>query len=166
MNILGIVGWKNSGKTGLVVRLVEALTARGYSVSTLKHAHHSFELDQSGKDSFRHREAGAKEVLVASSRRWALMHESKSPRTPAASELVVKLEPVDIILVEGFKRFDCPKIETRRHASRGGPLAGRLPNVVAIASDGRVVDSTLPVFDLDATSEIADFIERHFGLSA
>ena len=165
MNIFGIVGWKNSGKTGLVVRLVKALTARGYIVSTLKHAHHSFELDQPGKDSFRHREAGASEVLVASSTRWALLHESRKRRETAPSELVAKLEPADIVLVEGFKRFDCPKIETRRLASRGSPLAGRLPNIVAIASDSTVHDATLPVFELDATNEIADFIERYFGLS-
>ncbi len=166
MNVFGIVGWKNSGKTSLVVKLVKTLAGRNYRVSTLKHAHHSFELDKPGKDSFRHRKAGASEVLIASSRRWALIHESNRDLEPSPTELLAKLAPADIVLIEGFKSFNCPKLEARRQACRGPGLSGRMPGIVAIASDHPVADCDLPVFDLDAVEDIADFIEQYCGLQA
>ncbi len=114
MKIWGVVGWKNSGKTGLMERLVAEFTGRGFTVSTLKHAHHAFDVDQPGKDSHRHRTAGATEVLLASRHRWALMHELRDAARTAAGELLAQLAPVDLVLIEGYKRDRHPKIEANR----------------------------------------------------
>ncbi|SEO83125.1 molybdopterin guanine dinucleotide biosynthesis accessory protein MobB [Salinihabitans flavidus] len=163
MRIYGVTGWKNAGKTGLMERLVTEITGRGFSVSTVKHAHHSFDVDQPGKDSHRHRSAGAREVLLASGRRWALMHELDGEQEPPLSELLARLAPVDLVLVEGYKRDSHPKVEAHR-AETGNPLiAPDEPTVRAVASD---VPLTLdrPVFDLDDTRAIADFILREVGL--
>jgi molybdopterin-guanine dinucleotide biosynthesis protein MobB len=149
MRVFGIVGWKNNGKTTLVVRLVERLIAAGFRVSTIKHAHHQCDMDRPGKDSFRHREAGATEVMLATSRRWMLVHELRDEPEPELDELLAKLEPVDLVLVEGFKRHLHPKIEVHRR-ERGTPLlALQDPSIVAVASDEPIGDCPVPVFGLD-----------------
>lgn len=161
-HIFGITGWKNSGKTGLTVRLVSELTGRGYTVSTVKHAHHNFDIDHEGTDSHRHRQAGAGETAIVSGNRWALMHELRYENEPTLSDILKRLAPCDFILIEGYKREDHPKIEARRTESRTrGPLAPTDPAIVAIAADHAVTE-TLPTFDLDDTSAIADFILNYF----
>ncbi|MFY0636251.1 MAG: bifunctional molybdopterin-guanine dinucleotide biosynthesis adaptor protein MobB/molybdopterin molybdotransferase MoeA [Vannielia sp.] len=162
MKVFGVVGWKNSGKTGLMERLVAEITARGFSVSTVKHAHHAFDVDREGKDSWRHRQAGAREVLVASGARWALMHEGAAP---GLEELLGKLGPVDLVLVEGFKREGHGRIEAHRAATGAGLLAREDAGIVAVASDVPV-EVGVPVFGLDDTGAIADFVLREVGLGA
>jgi molybdopterin-guanine dinucleotide biosynthesis adapter protein len=160
----GISGWKNSGKTGLTVRLVEELTARGYRVSTIKHAHHDFDIDKPGADSFRHRAAGAREVAIVSGTRFAIMHELKDEPEPALSEILARISPCDLVLVEGYKREKIPKIELRRSEAKSRePLAPNDPHIVAIAAD-HPVETTLPVFDLNDAAAIADFILRTVDL--
>ncbi len=165
MKLYGVTGWKNSGKTVLVERLVAELTARGLAVSTLKHAHHGFDVDQPGKDSHRHRAAGAAQVLVASARRWALMTELRGAPEPPLEALLARLDPVDLVLVEGFKRDRHPKIETRRAATAQDLIAAGDATVEAIASDTPLPDAAVPVFDLDAVPTIADFILARTGLA-
>ena len=161
--VYGVVGWKNSGKTGLMERLVAEITSRGFSVSTIKHAHHSFDVDQPGKDSHRHRVAGANEVLLASGTRWALMHELREEKEPPLAELLQKLAPVDLILIEGYKRDQHRKVEAHR-AVTGNPLiAPEDTTVRAIASD-TPLESDRPVIDLDDTIAIADFILADLGM--
>ncbi|MGX9351302.1 molybdopterin-guanine dinucleotide biosynthesis protein B [Shimia sp. W99] len=163
MRIYGVVGWKNAGKTGLMERLVTEITGRGYSVSTIKHAHHSFDVDQPGRDSYRHRVAGAREVLLASGNRWALMHELRDEEEPSLQTLLGQLSPVDLVLVEGYKREAHPKVEAHR-AETGNPLiAPGDDSVRAIASDVPL-ESDRPVFGLDDTGAIADFILAEVGL--
>ncbi len=164
VRVYGIIGWKNSGKTTLVERLVAEISRRGYSVSTLKHAHHTFDVDQPGKDSHRHRMAGAREVLVASRERWALMAENRGQPEPSLSDLLGWLSPVDLVLVEGYKREGHPKIEARREATAQSSIAAGDPTVEAIASDSPVEGAEVPVFDLDDISGIADFILARVGL--
>ncbi|MEP9388378.1 molybdopterin-guanine dinucleotide biosynthesis protein B [Mesorhizobium sp. KR9-304] len=163
--VFGIVGWKNSGKTTLTERLVAELTRRGWKVSTVKHAHHDFDIDKVGADSFRHRQAGASEVAVVSGRRWALMHELRGEYEPKLEEVLGRLAPCDLVLVEGYKRENHAKIEARRTAAKDTtPLSAGDPTVMAIAADHAVADSTLPVFGLDDIAAIADFIENAVGL--
>ncbi|AYG59373.1 molybdopterin-guanine dinucleotide biosynthesis protein B [Rhizobium jaguaris] len=164
--IFGIAGWKNSGKTGLTVRLVTEFTRRGYRISTIKHAHHDFDIDKVGADSFRHREAGAHEVTIVSSTRYAIMHELRDEPEPSFEEILARLTPCDLILIEGYKREQIPKIEARRlEAANREPLAPQDPHIVAIAADHPVEDAgALPVFDLDDTLAIADFIAATVGL--
>ncbi len=163
MKIYGVTGWKNAGKTGLMERLVAEFTARGISVSTVKHAHHSFDVDHKGKDSYRHRIAGAQEVMLASTKRWALMHESRPPQDPALAELLSRLSPVDLVLVEGYKRDRHPKVEAFR-AETGNPLiAPEDETIRAVASDSPLEGLDRPVFDLNNTSAIADFILKEVG---
>ena len=163
MKVFGITGWKNSGKTGLMERLVADITGRGISVSTLKHAHHSFNVDHKGKDSYRHREAGASQVLLVSANRWALMSELRGAPEPSLDELIAKLDPVDLVLIEGYKRERHDKIEAHRNATGQPLIAPDDPTIVAVASDSApTVD--VPVLDLDATREIADFILARVGL--
>lgn len=163
--VFGITGWKNSGKTTLTERLIAELTARGYRVAAVKHAHHAFDIDHPGTDSFRHRAAGAREVAIVSGRRWALMHELDGEEEPRLSEVLARLSPADIVLVEGYKRENHPKIEARRLSSRNRePLAPFDPAIVAIAADHEVADSALPVFALDDTAAIADFILAHLKI--
>jgi molybdopterin-guanine dinucleotide biosynthesis protein B len=165
--ILGISGWKNSGKTGLTVRLVEELTARGYRVSTIKHAHHDFDIDKVGADSFRHRQAGAHEVTIVSGTRYAIMHELRGNPEPAFEDVLSRLAPCDIVVIEGYKREPVPKIEARRlEAKSRVPLAPEDPHIVAIAADHAVEDAALPVFDLDDTMALADFAERLLGFAS
>lgn len=163
MKVFGIIGWKNSGKTGLVERLVAEFTARGMTVSTIKHAHHSFDVDQPGRDSFRHRQAGAKQVLLSSRARWALMTENRAAPEASFAELKSRLDPADIVLVEGFKAEDMPAIEAHRAATGNGLIAMHDRRILAVASDARP-DVPVPVLPLDDTAAIADFIAGEVGL--
>ena len=163
MNIYGVVGWKNAGKTGLMERLVTEITGRGITVSTVKHAHHSFDVDHAGKDSHRHRVAGAREVLLASRNRFALMHELRDEDEPTLQDLLTRLSPVDLVLIEGYKRDGHPKVEAHR-AETGNPLiAPEDPTIRAVASD-TALTLDRPVFDLNDTVSIADFILGEVGL--
>jgi molybdopterin-guanine dinucleotide biosynthesis adapter protein len=157
MNVIGLAGWSGAGKTTLVVKLVPELRRRGLSVSTVKHAHHAFDVDQPGKDSFEHRAAGATEVLISSARRWALMHELHGEGEPTLAALLRRLSPVDLVIVEGFKAHNHPKIEVHRAANGKSFLFETLPNVRAIASDEPAPNATtLPVIPLDDIAAIAD----------
>lgn len=157
MKIYGVAGFKNAGKTGLMERLVADITARGFTVSTLKHAHHSFDVDKPGKDSHRHRVAGAHQVVLSSGTRWAMMTELREAPEPTLTDLVSHMAPVDLILVEGWKRDSHPKIEAHR-AETGNPLLSASdPTITALATD-TPLDSDLPTFDLNDTKAIADFI--------
>ena len=161
MRLIGLSGWSGSGKTTLLTALIPALAARGHSVSTVKHAHHSFEIDRPGKDSFVHREAGAREVLISSARRWALMRELGGAPEPGLRELLTRLGPVDLVLVEGFKREAHPKIEIYR-AVVGKPLLyPQDPRILAIASDPPMPEAPIPHVDLNDIPAIADLVERH-----
>jgi len=165
--VFGITGWKNSGKTTLTEKLVTELVARGWTVSTVKHAHHDFDIDKPGADSFRHRQAGATEVAIISDRRWALMHELRNENEPTLDAILARLAPSDIVLVEGYKRGAHKKIEARRlEAKDRTPLSASDPNIVAVAADFEVEGEHLPVFDLNDTKSIADFVERSTGLVA
>jgi molybdopterin-guanine dinucleotide biosynthesis protein B len=166
MRIFGLAGWSGSGKTTLVARLLPALIARGLVVSTLKHAHHGFDVDQPGKDSWVHRQAGAREVMVGSANRWALMHEHRGAAEPGLDELVAHMSPVDLVIVEGFKSHPYPKLEVYR-ASLGKPLLCRDdPFIVAVASDGDPGGLAVPVLALGDAAGIADFIIGHCRLEA
>lgn len=157
MKVYGVVGWKDAGKTGLMERLVSEITRRGISVSTVKHAHHGFDIDQEGRDSYRHRAAGASEVLLASRKRVALMQELRGADEPGLADLLLRLSPVDLVLIEGYKREGHAKIEAHR-AETGAPLIALSdPTVRAVASD-EPLQLDRPVFDLDDTVRIADFI--------
>lgn len=158
MRVLGIAGWSGSGKTTLLAKLIPALIGRGLTVSTIKHAHHDFDVDQPGKDSWRHREAGATEVLVSSDRRWALMHEHRGAAEPPLADLLAKLQPVDLVLVEGFKREAIPKLEVWRAETGKPPLHPADPSIVAVASDGPIADPTRMRLDIDDIEAIADFV--------
>ncbi|MBN9236133.1 MULTISPECIES: molybdopterin-guanine dinucleotide biosynthesis protein B [Phyllobacteriaceae] len=165
--VFGITGWKNSGKTTLTEKLVAELVRRGRRVSTVKHAHHEFDIDKEGADSFRHRQAGATEVAIVSGRRWALMHELRGEDEPKLSDILARLAPADIVIVEGYKRESHLKIEARRlEAKDCAPLAPSDPSIVAVAADHPQAGETLPVFDLNDVAAIADFVERQTGLAA
>ena len=163
MRVIGLAGWSGAGKTTLVVRLVPELVRRGLTVSTMKHAHHGFDVDQPGKDSHRHREAGATEVLVGSERRWALMHENRGGPEPSAAELMRHMTPVDLLIVEGFKREAHDKIEIHRRETGKPLLYPDDPHVVAVLSDEPLPDCPLPVISIDDIGAVADFILSHFG---
>lgn len=165
-SVFGIVGWKNSGKTGLMERLVADITGRGLTVSTVKHAHHTFEVDHPGKDSYRHRDAGACEVLLASRKRWALMHELREQGEPPLADLLTKLALVDLVLIEGYKSDRHPKIEVHRAATGQLLIAPDDPTVLAVASDSAHPDLDLQVLDLNATVQISNFILQTTGLHA
>ena len=157
MKVIGIAGWSGAGKTTLLMRVIPLLVARGLRVSTIKHAHHAFDIDQPGKDSHTHRAAGATEVLVSSANRYALMHELRGVPEMTLGALLERLSPVDLVLVEGFKRETHPKLEVYR-VSVGKPLlAPDDPNIVAIASDGPVA-TRVPVVPLDDTETVADIL--------
>ncbi len=157
MRVIGIAGWSGAGKTTLLARMIPRLAARGVSVSTVKHAHHAFDVDQPGKDSHTHRAAGATEVLVSSARRWALVHELRGTAEPSLRELLKKLSPVDLVVVEGFKHGAHPKLEVFRAALGKPPLHGDDPHVVAVASDAPVTAS-VPVVALDDIDAIVDVV--------
>ena len=163
MRVIGVVGWKNNGKTTLVVRLVEHLTARGYRISTVKHAHHEVELDKPGKDSWRHREAGAAEVVLATSRRWALIHELRGAAEPTLEDQLKQLSPCDLVIVEGFKHAPIPKLEVWRRVTGEPLIHPNDPHIVAIATDARI-ETPLPRLDLNDDATIASFILAHLRL--
>ena len=164
MQVMGIVGWSGSGKTSLLVELLPLLRAAGLSVSTMKHAHHRFDVDKPGKDSFRHREAGASEVLVVTSSRWVLMHESRDEPEPSIESLIERMTPVDLLLIEGFKTHHHPKLEIHRQ-SEGKPLLHpKDPEIVAVATDVPLPGAAVPQLDLNDPQGIADFILAHTGL--
>ena len=159
MRVIGLAGWSGAGKTTLLVKLIPVLRRRGLTVSTLKHAHHGFEVDQPGKDSFEHRKAGASEVLIASRRRWALVRELRDAPEPPLADLLQRLSPADLVIVEGFKAERQAKIEVHRAANGKPFLFPEIPNVKAIAADGPVPDAPIPVVPLDAVDQVADLIE-------
>jgi molybdopterin-guanine dinucleotide biosynthesis adapter protein len=161
MRILGLAGWSGSGKTTLVVRLIPELRRRGLTVSTLKHAHHAFDVDQPGKDSYEHRQAGATEVMVASAARWALMHEHRGAPESSLAELLPRFGPVDLVLIEGFKRDTHPKLEVHR-PSLGKPLLCREDKMIrGVASDVPLLDLPVPRLVLDDMPAIASFVLEH-----
>ena len=165
MRIFGLAGWSGSGKTTLLTAVIPELVAQGLAVSTIKHAHHEFDIDRPGKDSWRHRQAGASEVMVASARRWAIMHELRGAPEPTLEELVACMSPVDLLLVEGFKYHPHPKIEVHR-PSLGKPLLyPDHPYVVAIASD-EAFAAPVPLLPLDDAGAVARFISDHLGLKS
>ena len=161
MRLIGLAGWSGAGKTTLMTRLIPVLAARGVGVSTLKHAHHAFDIDRPGKDSYEHRSAGARQVLVASAKRWALMTELREGPEPPLVELLRQLSPVDMVIVEGFKRDPHPKIEIHRAANGKAWLHPDDPAIAAIAADAPPPAGTLPWVHLDETEAIADLVLRH-----
>ncbi|MGA8550052.1 MAG: molybdopterin-guanine dinucleotide biosynthesis protein B [Stellaceae bacterium] len=163
MRIFGLAGWSGSGKTTLMTALIPEFIARGITVSTIKHAHHAFDVDQPGKDSWRHREAGASEVMVVSERRWALMHELRGDPEPGLDELAARITPVDLLLVEGFKHHPHPKLEIYRAALGKPPLHPDDPFVVAVACDQELPGLALPWLPLGDAAAIAAFILRYDG---
>lgn len=164
--IIGIAGWKNSGKTTLAVALIAEFSRRGLKVASVKHAHHGFRIDDDETDSARHRRAGAREVAIVSDRRWAIVHENaEGEDEPDLADVLSLLAPSDLVVVEGYKSAAIPKIEARRTDSKERtPLSDTDPNVIAIAADHSISGSRLPVFRLDDTSGIADFIADRLGL--
>ncbi len=162
MRLMGLVGWSGSGKTTLLARLLPVLVGRGLRVSTIKHAHHGFDMDRPGKDSHTHRLAGASEVLVASPERWALLHEGRGAPEPGLPELLGRLSPVDLVLVEGFRGHPHPKIEVHRPALGRPPLWPDMPDVLAVATDAPVT-APVPLLPLDDPEAVADFVLRHAG---
>lgn len=164
MKTFGFAGWSGSGKTTLIEKLIPRFAKRGLKVSLIKHAHHTFDVDQPGKDSYRHRHAGANEVLVTSSRRWVLMHELRGAQEPSFEEQLRHLSPCDLLIVEGFKHAPIPKLEVWREATGEGLLHPQDPHIVAVATDARI-ETKLPLFDLNDDAGIADFILRHLRLA-
>jgi molybdopterin-guanine dinucleotide biosynthesis protein B len=158
MRVIGLAGWSGAGKTTLLKKLIPELRRRGVTVSTVKHAHHDFDIDQPGKDSFEHRSAGAGEVLIASSRRWALVHELGGEPEPPLAALLRRLSSVDLVLVEGFKTHAHPKIEIHRPAFGKPLLFASVPAIVAIAADTPVADVPVPVIPLDDVAAVADCV--------
>jgi molybdopterin-guanine dinucleotide biosynthesis adapter protein len=157
MKVIGIAGWSGAGKTTLLTRVIPCLTGRGMRVSTIKHAHHDFDVDQPGKDSHTHRTAGATEVLVSSANRWALMHEMRGEGEMALDALLAKLSQVDLVLVEGFKKQAHPKLEVYRVVVGKPLLHPEDQNIVAIASDG-ALEASVPVVSLDDTEAVTDIL--------
>ena len=158
MRIIGLAGWSGAGKTTLLKGLIPRLIARGLTVSTVKHAHHAFDLDQPGKDSHTHRLAGATEVLIGSGKRWALVHELRGEAEPSLTDLLRKLSPVDLVIVEGYKAHPHPKLEVHRAAVGKPLLHPNDPWIVAVASDTPLPDCELPVLALDDLDKIADVV--------
>jgi len=161
MRIIGLAGWSGSGKTTLITKLIPRLIARGIAVSTLKHAHHGFDLDQPGKDSFFHRAAGATEVIISSAKRWAILHELREQSEWDLAALVGKMSPVDLVLVEGFKRDAFPKLEIHRIANGKPLLHTEDPHIVAVASDSALPAARVPVVDLNDIEAVADLLLKH-----
>jgi len=157
VNVIGIVGWKNSGKTTLAAALIRELSARGLTVNSIKHAHHLVDVDQPGTDSYKHRDAGAREVLLAGGQRFAIMHELRGAEEPTLDELLARLGPCDWVVVEGFKTHSHPKIEVHRRESSHTPLYPEDANIIAVAAD-YAADFSGPVFDVNDVPAIADFI--------
>ncbi|WP_372980491.1 molybdopterin-guanine dinucleotide biosynthesis protein B [Marinobacter sediminum] len=162
MNVIGIVGWKNAGKTTLASALIRELSSRGLRVNSIKHAHHGVDVDQPGTDSYQHREAGAQEVILAGGQRFAIMHELRGATEPTMDELLARLGPCDWVVVEGFKHHSHPKIEVHRQASERAPLYPQDDSIIAVAAD-YTPEFSGPVFDANDVAAIADFV---LGLEA
>jgi len=163
MRVIGLAGWSGSGKTTLLARLIPLLTGEGLRVSTIKHAHHNFDVDKPGKDSWTHRQAGASEVLVVSDTRWALMHELRGEAEPSLTELLGKLSECDLVIVEGYKAAALPKIEVYNYREDLVPVAAQDKDLVALVTDAPI-SASVPVFSREDIEGIATFIMRHFGL--
>jgi len=161
MRIIGLAGWSGSGKTTLITKLIPCLIARSLRVSTLKHAHHGFDLDKPGKDSFMHRTAGATEVIISSAKRWAILHELRGEEEWDLPALVSKMSAVDLVLVEGFKRDAFPKLEIHRTENGKPLLHPDDPHIVAVACDSPLTVSKVPVVDLNDTDAVADLLLKH-----
>lgn len=165
MKVVGLAGWSGSGKTTLMVELLEEITRAGVRVSTMKHAHHAADIDQPGKDSWRHRRAGATEVMLVTADRWFLMHEKREDPEPPLEDLIARMEPVDLLIVEGFKRYALDKVEVYRPSVGKPPLWPKDPAVVAVATDvAELPDCDRPLLDLNDPAAIAGFILSHTGL--
>ncbi len=164
MKVFGVVGWKNNGKTTLVERLISQLTSMGYKVSSVKHAHHNVDIDEPGRDSYRHRAAGAKQTLLSTQHRWALMREHREQDTPKLEQLLPLFEPCDLVIVEGYKGAVHPKLEIVRHLNKEGLLADQMPNIVALVTDQPHLPSDLPQLDLNNIQQVTDFVLQHTGL--
>ena len=165
MKIIGIVGWKNNGKTTLIEGLISYFTQAGLRVATVKHAHHDFDIDHPGKDSFRHRAAGAHEVLVSSVNRWALLHEAGGEAEPTLDALLARLSPADLVIVEGYKQHAHAKIEVILHEQTAPIIAATDPNVIAIATNIVGFVAQLPLLNIGRPHEVAVFIAERLGLS-
>jgi molybdopterin-guanine dinucleotide biosynthesis protein B len=163
MKLFGFAGWSGSGKTTLIEKLIPRFVGHGLSVSLIKHAHHRFDVDRPGKDSYRHREAGCREVMLVSDVRWALLNELRGAPEPTLEECIARMSPCDLLLVEGYKRDALPKLETWRKANAKPFLHPDDPQIVAMACDEEV-DVPLPRYSLDDAEGIADFILNHLGL--
>lgn len=161
MRIIGLAGWSGSGKTTLITKVLPVLIGRGLKVSTLKHAHHGFDLDKPGKDSFMHRASGATEVIISSERRWAVLHELRGEEEWDLPALLSKASPVDLILVEGFKREPFPKLEIFRKENGKPLLHPDDPHIIAVASDAPVSEAKVPVIDLNNIQVVADILFKH-----
>ncbi|MFL1454024.1 molybdopterin-guanine dinucleotide biosynthesis protein B [Marinobacter sp. GN3S48] len=157
MNVIGIVGWKNCGKTTLAAALIHELAGRGLTVNSIKHAHHAVDVDQPGTDSYKHRDAGAREVILAGGQRFAIMHELRGAEEPTLDDLLARLSPCDWVVVEGFKTHAHPKIEVHRRECPSAPLYPEDTNIIAVAAD-YAADFPGPVFDINDVAGIADFI--------
>jgi len=166
MKTFGLAGWSGSGKTTLVTRLIPALTGRGLRVSTMKHTHHNVDIDKPGKDSYEHRVAGAHEVLITGAQRWALLHENRDEPEPHMDELLKRMSPVDLVIIEGFKTWPHEKLEVHRPSVGKPLLAVEDPTIVAVASDEPLGDIGRPVFHIDDIGAVADFVIGHLGLTA
>lgn len=164
MKVIGFAGWSGSGKTTLVEQVIGLLEQRGFAVSLIKHAHHEFDIDHSGKDSHRHRNAGCREVLVTSARRWAMVHELRNEPELTLDQALARLSPCDIVLVEGYKQAPIAKIEVWRQENGKPQLFPNDPHIIAVASN-RPVETTLPQLDLDQPAVIADFIVATLGVA-
>ena len=164
MKILGVVGWSGSGKTTLILELIVAFTRREFAVSTVKRAHHDFDIDTPGKDSYRHRHAGAAEVIVASDRRWALIHELRDEQPTAFEDLIGHLKPVDLLIVEGFKHHAHPKLEVFRPSVGKPKLWPTDPEIFAVASDAELADCPLPLLDLNDHLGVENFLVAKLDL--
>jgi len=165
MKIFGLTGWSGSGKTTLIRHLIPTLIGRGFTVSTMKHAHHGFDMDKPGKDSYVHREAGAHEVMISSQNRWVLQHENRESPEPSMEELLQYMTPVDLVLIEGFKSYPHDKLEVFRAETGKPPMATDIPSIVAVATDAPdAVRTALPVLDLNDVEAIADFVVERCGL--
>ena len=164
MKIIGIAGYSGSGKTTLIEKVIPILVREGLRVSLIKHAHHEFDVDQPGKDSYRHRHAGCAEVLISSSKRWALMHELRGAEEPALQEQLKHLSACDLVIVEGYKSEQIPKVEVHRRAGHTPSLYPEDPNVVAVATD-ELLDTALPQLDVDDAEAVVRFIVQYLGLN-
>jgi molybdopterin-guanine dinucleotide biosynthesis protein B len=164
MKVFGLAGWSGSGKTTLLSKLLPEFIGRGISVSTIKHTHHSVEVDKPGKDSYIHRESGATEVLVGSPQRWALIHEDRDEKGTSLDSLIARMAPVDLLLVEGFKAYPHDKVEVYRQDNGKPLICTEDPHIVALASDMAPPEVNLPFFALDDVVGLASFILRHCGL--